>query len=496
MSVLDQFGQSISSRKLIRSSAHHVNGVEWQPTLARDFDDLFTQSDWRSTLTQSRLVFANFAVPRAAMLQKAGWTSGTGWSLEYTGQDEDWGREATEKLQEWLDHADISGRGNFNLSIKSDSLAVDRDGDFFLMLIKDENDHPAIQRVPGHRIATRDPEKDLVGSDWAGATLTSGVVTNDWGRIVAYHVIGEKQDGTDDRVVPSAHMIQILDEEWQDQTRGIPAFAPVINELRKSKTSEDWELLAQLVNSSISLVEYNDTGTADPNAAENYGAEPAVPEKDGITSQEINGGAIRYFRANSGNKLESISSSRPSDMWDRFQDRVDRKSCSAIDWPYELAGKIEGLNGVSIRNVQERARAAVSYRQRVLKDAYLRVVRWGLASLIEAGVIPNPSAPADAKAFDFIMPPQLSIDPRHDSKTALEEWRAGSLNMTQILRSKGRTVESHYRQRCEDIATRKRVKEECEVKHGIEIDEREMIMFTPNDMADTEPTEPTTTTDE
>ena len=490
MAIIDQFGNSVASKKLIRSSAHNANGVEWQPTLARDFDDLFTQGDWRNTLTQSRLVFANFATPRAAMLQKAGWTAGTGWALEYIGDDSEWGNNAVLTLEEWLNHADITGRGNFNLNIKSDSLAIDRDGDFFIMLIKDENGISKIQRLPGHRVATRNIERDLKGSPYDGMTQKSGVITNSFDRIVAYHVLGEAEDGSDDRIIPSAHMVQVIDEEWQDQARGIPAFAPVIQELRKSKTSEDWELMAQLVNSSISLVEYNDTGTADPNDPANYGQESSIPSNDGITSQEINGGAIRYFRANSGNKLESISSSRPSDMWDRFQDRVDRKACSSIDWPYELAGKIEGLNGVSIRNVQERARAAVSYRQRVLAHAYKKIAQWGVASLIEQGMIPRPNTPSDYKSFDFIMPPQISIDPRNDSKTALEEWRAGALNITNIMRSRGRTTESFYRQRCEDIATRKRVQKECESRHGITIDEREMVMFTPNDQPDIKNQEP------
>lgn len=495
MPIVDQFSNPVSSNrntKLVHSSDRYSNGLQWQPDLMGDINDLFNESDWRSTVTQSRLVVSNFAVPRACTIQKATNVAGTGWALEYTGTNADWGRKAVKRLSEWLDKGAINGVKNFNLNIKTDSMLVSRDGDFFLLKIIDPRTNaPRYQRIPAHRVGTRHIEnkKELDGTAYEGMACKSGVVYNGYGEVVAYKVLGDEEK--DDRLIPSAEMIHISPFEWVDQARGMPDFSAVIQELRKSKLSEDWELMAQMIMSSYALVEYNEEGMPDPNDPDNYINAPSggVAGDTGITSQSISGGAVKYFRSNSGAKLESINSARPSDMWEKFQDRVNRAASVASDWPYELSWKIEKLNNVSVRNVQERARQSVSNRQMLLKDGYYKLVYWGLAVLVKNGVIPAPRSAADWHAFDFLMPPQFSIDPRHDNKTEIEQFRAGVVNMTQIQRAKGRDLESHWRQRCDEIALRKRIKYETEERYGIEIDDREILMLTANDLPDDDASE-------
>jgi hypothetical protein len=82
------------------------------------------------------------------------------------------------------------------------------------------------------------------------------------------------------------------------------------------------------------------------------------------------------------------------------------------------------------------------------------------------------------------MPPKLSIDPRNDSRTQIDEYKIGSQNMTGILQEKGKTHAEHIRERCMEVIERKQIKEEYEAKFGVEIDERELQMLTPNEQAD------------
>ena len=81
------------------------------------------------------------------------------------------------------------------------------------------------------------------------------------------------------------------------------------------------------------------------------------------------------------------------------------------------------------------------------------------------------------------MPPKLSIDPKNDSRVQLDEYKVGAVNMTGILQEKGKTHAEHIRERCGEIVERKIIKEEYESKYGVEIDDRELQMLTPNDMA-------------
>ena len=206
--------------------------------------------------------------------------------------------------------------------------------------------------------------------------------------------------------------------------------------------------------------------------------------EDGLNVQEFSGGMVRYMKANSGNKIESVTSSRPSDMWDKFQDRVQRMACTAVKWAYELTWKPEGLNGVSVRSVQDKARHAVSQRQDVLLKSATRQARWAVSVAIKNGYLSEPANATDWDKFTFSMPPQMTIDPRHDAKTEMEDYKLGRKNMTQLLKRDGKTLIPHLKERLYEIVQRKRLKAEYEARYGVEIDDREIFMLTPNEMAD------------
>jgi len=211
-----------------------------------------------------------------------------------------------------------------------------------------------------------------------------------------------------------------------------------------------------------------------------------------LAVQTYSGGMVRHFKSNSGNKLESINHTRPGSLWENFQDRVDRKALAGIPWPIELVGKSDGINGTTIRNIQARARASVEGRQDVLCRPMKRIVAWAVAKAIKQGLLP---ASDDWYKWNFTMPPKLSIDPRNDSKTQIDEYKLGAQNMTGILQEKGKTHAEHIRERCSEIIERKTIKEEFEQAYGIEIEDRELQMLTPNEMAPVETSEPPTNQD-
>jgi len=485
MSVLDSYGNpTTSSRKMIASSDKYSQGLQYIPDMCRDLDDLFTASDWRSTLTQSRLIFGNFAVPRAASIQKADWAVGRAWEPEFNGEDMAWANEyALPFLADWYKLGDVRGCNfDFTTNLWLDSLATDRDGDYFILLTENELGYPMTQRIPAHRVGSRGFGQMVTRGKYAGKRIVNGCVKDSYGKTIAFLVLGESE--AQDEFVDAANIHQGLDPEWHDQSRGIPAFHAAIPELRKAKTSEEWELMAQLVASSHALIEYNDDGTPDFDAPDVV--QSGYGEDDSLTVQTYSGGMVKHYKANSGNKLESLTTARPSDMWDSFQDRVQRSACRGIAWPYELAWKMDHLTGVTVRSVQEQARHSVASRQDILRIAAYRQITYAIAKGIENGFIPAPSNPKDWRAFSFIMPAQLSIDPRNDSKTMIEEYKLGILNMTGITREKGKVYAAHIRERANEVIEMKKIMAEVEAQNpGFTIDPREMIMLTPNEMGET-----------
>ena len=120
-----------------------------------------------------------------------------------------------------------------------------------------------------------------------------------------------------------------------------------------------------------------------------------------------------------------------------------------------------------------------------------RIISWAVAKAIKQGLLP---ASDDWYKWEFTMPPKLSIDPRNDSRTQLDEYKIGAQNMTGILQERGKTHAEHIRERCGEIVERKIIKQEYETKYGVEISDRELQMLNVNEMPEAEP-EPSQTND-
>jgi capsid protein len=326
-------------------------------------------------------------------------------------------------------------------------------------------------------VGNRSGIKIVESGIFKGRKILNGVVKNEFNRTIAFYVLGDTK--AEDIVVDAGSMVHHYDPEYHSQGRGVPAFAAVIPELRKAKTSEEWELMAQLVHSAHSIIEYNDSGAADFT-----GGNQPEPDSDGLDVQTFAGGMVRYMKANSGNKIESITSARPSDMWDRFQDRIQRSACVSVAWPFELTWKPEGLNGVSVRSVQDKARHSVARRQVVLAKGRRKEVEFAIAVGIKNGYLAAPPIASDWDKFSFSLPPQMTIDPRHDSKTEEDQYKLGRVNMTALLKRDGKSYLPHLKERLNEICLRKKWIAIYEEKFDCQIDDREVFMLTPNEMAE------------
>ena len=66
--------------------------------------------------------------------------------------------------------------------------------------------------------------------------------------------------------------------------------------------------------------------------------------------------------------------------------------------------------------------------------------------------------------------------------------------MTEVQSSNGKPIDEFYRERAEEIALRKMIALEVSAKYDVTIEDREMVMLTPNDMSTATATTPEPTT--
>jgi capsid protein len=162
-----------------------------------------------------------------------------------------------------------------------------------------------------------------------------------------------------------------------------------------------------------------------------------------VTIEQLSGGGnLKYFRSNSGSKLEQLKNERPSVQLDAFMDRLIRNACVGAGWPFELTWDASKLGGANVRLLLAKAMRAVEDRQDLLRPVAKRCVGYAVAKAIKQGLLPgNP----EWYAWEFTMPARMTADYGRDAKADLADYQAGLRSMTDILSEEGIDIKDHIK---------------------------------------------------
>jgi hypothetical protein len=263
-----------------------------------------------------------------------------------------------------------------------------------------------------------------------------------------------------------------------------------------SLLSTEDERVRQQIISRLHLTVFNDTGGPaldEPNndfGGDGEGCNPVT----GFSSEDFPGG-VMYLPAEGNHRIEQIKHENPGVVWESFQDRIVRDAVISV-WSYNIwkgAGQ-----GTDSRGEVVKCRRFVTKRQVQLKYAARRAMSWAYACFADNGRVPHLKNPTK---WAFSKPPRLSVDDGRESKMESDEVRLGTRNASEPMEARGLTEDEFYETRAWGIAKRKataaRVAEEATLKYGvaITIEDREMFMQTPNEVADADPSAESTSGD-
>lgn len=404
--------------------------------------------DWRTTVSYSRRLYANDGLVKGAIDQMAMHSVGRAWSPLFNGTDREWGRTAQDWLEdEWFGVCDVRGsQFDFKTNLYNDSVALDVDGDFAVVLTETEGGYPQTQHIPAHKIGVRDCETTVKGGPMNGYRIEQGVIINEFWRVIGVRVLGDKKE--DDRDLIANNVSFVFNATRADQVRGLPSFAHAINELRDAWQAQQYEQITHQLVSGISLLETNETGGADPNDPGTQLGRTGT-NNESFTTQQYGGGLVKYFKAGAGAKVEEILTGKPGPAWEAFQERCFRKALVGMGWPYSLSWKPDGLSGPGERSQIELARATITDRQDLLLPVAKREIFYALAKAAKLGIIQP--LPKDWFKWGFTRPPKFSIDNGRDGQSRREDYKLGHLNKRDILGEKGLDYDSHRRARNEEV---------------------------------------------
>lgn len=474
MAILDQYGRTIAYRAA--RAANVNNHRPWEPIEKKDISQLIPSGDRVTLMSHARRIYINFGPIKNAVNQRSMYAVGRAFVPIFKGGDSKFGKIATDWLvNNFYPIGDTrGGMHDFKTNLFGYSSAIDVDGEIFILLTETPTGYPQYQGIPSHRIANGQGMSD---GNMRGGYLQDGIVYWPNGAPKEYSFCDK--DGKFQEWIPAANMIHLYDPEWQYQGRGITGLTACINDCRDIIQSTEWERLAMMQMSSISLVEYNENGG--PDTDDPFNALVGDPSTGkGVTVESLDGGTVRYFRSNSGSKIETITNTRPGNPFMDFHDRLLKSSFASLNWPYAFYAGHGAGGGTAQRTEIAMAQRSIEDRQDLLFYAARRIISYAIAKAQKRGDLPKS---ADWWRWEFSTPPKLTIDDGRITKELETLWRMGAANMRDIVSMRGKTLEDHYAERAQEIAIRKLAAIKASELYGVPVDDREMAMLTAKEPA-------------
>lgn len=405
---------------------------------------------------------------KGAVHKKADYVIGNAWTPQFLGEDIDWKKIAEDVIYDWTQTCELRG-GPFNWSrcLHLTSICLDRDGDVLCLLVKEpETGLPKLQFLEAHRIGSPNGETEVSEGRYKGRKIISGVVYDEYLRPIAYNILNEQGESFEKkyRFIPVGAAIHCMDPNWFTQGRGIPSISYGILDWYDIAEIRDAEKIAVKVNSSLSLVEKNETGTADMTQKvlrERMGG--IAPTQAALQVEELQNGLIRYIKSNGS--IESHKSERPNQTWEGFVDHIQRGAFSGMDWPTEIQN-MSTVGGAAVRAVVNQAQRSVNNRQAIIEPFALNALLHAVSYFIEAGVIP----PNDQwYNWGFTKPAKFSVDVGRDRQNAREDLAAGIISLGDIVGEQGKDEEEHMRERGMTKVRSIQIAEELSEQFGVEV---------------------------
>lgn len=485
MALLDEFGNPISYRTFAHSAdTSRTRGPQFS-VKNDDIDRLIPATDRKTLMSLSNRLTMNMGVLSAVVGQKADWTVGEAWLPSYQGPDADNGKIVAKFIRDfWFPQCEVRG-GMFDWwkMLELSSIGIDVLGGQFLVMILGKDGFPRIQMIPYHRCESAWDgfgTGTVKGGEWDGYRVSDGIIYYSSGRPAAYNFnIGK--DGEKKYIqVPAKDVIHLYDPRRSEQERGFPSFSHALESMKMALGSIEDERIRTSIISRLHLLIYNESGG--PDIDEPSFDQPAkVDGQSQLATQHFPGG-IRYMM-DGKERMESIKHDNPGPTYESFQDRLFRDAIIGAEWSYNV-WKGSG-QGTDARAEVVKCRRAVVRRYGILWHAARRIIPWVYSVFQAQGRVPKLQNPF---AWDFSRPARLSVDDGREVKMELDQLRAGSMNLEELLAARGIAEDDFLESRARSAFNRKlkalKVAEELNAKHGtqITIEERDMFMHTANEM--------------
>ncbi len=413
---------------------------------ARDSEELLSTASWQLMLSSSRFLFANVDIIRGVHLEQL--SHSFPLEVQYVGDDADWAKIAEPWAWGWLDRANVKGPPFDNLAdSRIRCLGYKVDGDIASLLTEGEDGFPARQFIRAHRIGNRTDCADGVvrKGPYKGKRIQNGVICNAWGRAIAYRVLGKTVE--EDRDISASDMFLSYRPDYADVYRGIPHSVASIGSFANIKRLSEYEMRAQQIFASQTLIEKNATGTADPTEMILGDDGAAVTSPAGLIYQEYEAGMTRYYKSGSGSGLEAFRGDRPSGDAQAWEAKMVERALYSLEWDPFFSLATRELGGSLSRISLQKIHRCIGNNVRMEGKALLRELTFAIAKAIDMKALPMPKS-GNWSEWEFDLGvPLPTADSGNEESAQREAYKLGLITLKEYCAARGKWWREHRVQR-------------------------------------------------
>lgn len=353
-------------------------------------------------------------------------------------------QQAEDAFAYWADEADLAGRLHLYEIMQLCERQRYEGGEYFLVVHH--------RNEPGRYLPLC---LQLCEADWLtsqGARPTSGAQIHEGveydpttGRALAYHFTDPDGWGKTVRV-PAERVVHGFRALRPGQLRGISDFTPGVLLARDLSSYMDAEIDgAKMAAKWLAMVETPDPGML----------QQGLPvDADGKRIEVLENAIIEYLRP--GEKITLASNPRPGSNFPPMVKLILTMLAVSTGAPYDLlSGDYTGMNystGKMVRNDFRHSLRPLSAR--LVRGLCEPVKRLALASAVLAGRLPWRdyfANPAPYNRCHWQPPGMESIDPARETKSLIDQVKAGLRSPVEITAARGRDLEEVLRE-CKEAA--------------------------------------------
>ena len=389
-------------------------------------------------MKRARDLDQNFGIIRSLLLKFATHVAAN-ISYQARTADQNVNSEVEAYWNQWWDKCDLSGRHTGSILMQIATMSMLRDGDFFFILVRDQDGNLRLQGVEADRIG--DPFRTYTSLNLIGGIHINQETGAPDGYDVYLRTFGNAY--MFQATIPSSQVFHLYDPLRIDQYRGVTAFCTAINDATDLYEIQAMEKMAQKIASSQGgIVKRNNNNATDLSNLSN----DLDQSNNVIKIESIEPGRITYLEP--GEEIQFPDSpNRPGNGFQEFHKILLRNICMGVGIPYSFAVDPSAMSGPTARLEMQQASRTFKRQQKLLEDKVLRPVKnIVIADAVARGLIKNNLGSKTTKGV-FNFGASVSIDLGRESQANIAEFRAGLTTAGSIYGERGLDAESALRAR-------------------------------------------------